>query len=31
MNTTGILLAAWIIVCAITIASMAKRLTSKYK
>ena len=31
MNLTGILLAAWIIVCVITISSMAKKLTSKYK
>jgi len=31
MNLNGILLAAWIIVCAITLAKMASRLTSKYK
>ncbi len=31
MNVTGILLTAWVIVCLITIASMAKGLTKKYK
>jgi len=31
MNLTGILLAAWIIVCAITLSKMAARITSKYK
>ena len=31
MNVTGILLVGWIVVCAITIAKMAKRLTKKYK
>ena len=31
MNVTGILLTAWVVVCAIMIAKMAAGLTSKYK
>jgi len=31
MNLTGILLTAWVVVCAITLSKMAARLTSKYK
>jgi hypothetical protein len=31
MNVTGILLVAWVVVCAFTIGTMAKRLTKKYK
>jgi hypothetical protein len=31
MNTAGILLTGWIVVCAIVLAKMAVRLTSKYK